>query len=256
MISKIKKTAQIGVLMAAILLVLTLGVTPAILKLFVDPKPIFTNMVKQSTKSVVHIKCPQWQGSGFVIDEHIIVTARHVVDDVNNFVITDYTGRQYKSTRAISDKLHDIGFIWVKEKLPDWMSVELGSIKDCLLGQDVYAIGSPYGKANFNSVTKGIISGLDRTFSVIDEDYGWEISFTTDAVGHPGNSGCPVFSLDGKVRGILVGGFSNALIICMPTDIFMNDVDKIKLMFIQDKYQFEKVPKIVDVPYYNEEKNT
>ena len=207
--------------------------------------PSFTTVVQDSIKSVVHISCPQWQGSGFIIDEHMIKTARHVVDKVVDFEITLYDGTVYHATRAISSKGHDVATIWVDKPLPKECIAKLGSIKDCVLGQDMFAIGNPYGKENFNSVTKGIISGLGRNNDYIDmygNDYGWSVSFTTDAAGHPGNSGCPVFTMDGKVRGILVGGFSPVLIICMPVDIFLEDIDEIKLMFIQDKYYFEEEP--------------
>ena len=71
----------------------------------------FTDIVAQSVKSVVHVRCPQWQGSGFIIDEHIICTARHVVDGVEDFTITFSDGEQVKASRAISDKKHDVGFI-------------------------------------------------------------------------------------------------------------------------------------------------
>lgn len=204
----------------------------------------FTTVVQDSLKSVVHISCPQWQGSGFIIDEHIVVTARHVVEGVEDFTITSVYGIERKAYKAISDKEHDIAFIWVEEPFPKKFIVELGSIKDCILGQDVFAIGNPFGKINFNSVTKGIISGLDRNYDSLNEaygsDYGWSIAFQTDAAGHGGNSGCPVFTMDGKVRGVLVGGYSPVLIICMPVDIFLEDIDELKLMFIQDKYEFEK----------------
>ena len=207
-------------------------------------EPNFTDTVAQSVKGVVHIRCPQWQGSGFIIDEHHIMTARHVVDGVEDFEITLYDGTKVKATRAISSKNHDIAVIRVEEELSN--PVELGSIKDCVLGQDIYAIGSPYGKINFNSLTKGIVSGLDRDLDFTDyrtgDKYGWSISFTTDAAGHPGNSGCAVFTMDGKVRGVLVGGFSPVLIIVMPVDIILDDLEEIELMFIQDEYELEKEP--------------
>ena len=216
--------------------------------------PSFTAVVQDSIKPVVHISCPQWQGSGFVISEHLIVTARHVVEGVEDFEITFSCGNKVKATKAISDKEHDIGFIWVDEPLPKKFIAELGSIEDCVLGQDMFAIGNPYGKDNFNSVTKGIISGLGRNHDYTDmygNEYGWAVSFTTDAAGHPGNSGCPVFTMDGKVRGILVGGFSPVLIICMPVDIFLEDIDELRLMFIQDRYAFEK-EEIYDYGYVDE----
>jgi serine protease Do len=100
--------------------------------------------------------CPQWQGSGFILSPHIIGTARHVVEGIESFEITLDDGTVVHATRAISSKDHDIAFIWVEEELPN--PVELGDIEDCELGQELFAIGSGYGKVNFNSVTKGIVS--------------------------------------------------------------------------------------------------
>jgi len=216
----------------------------------------FTDVVAQSVKSVVHVRCPQWQGSGFIIDKNIICTARHVVKDVDDFEITFNNGKKVHATRAISDKEHDVGFIWVEEDMDN--VVKIGSIKDCKLGQDVFIIGSPYGYINFNSVTKGIISGLNRDWDMINrwtgERYGWEITFTSDAAAHPGNSGGPILTLDGVVRGILVGGYSPVLNCSMPCDLFIPDVEQIKLMFIMDKYQKEEQKQ--RSPYYNYENDT
>lgn len=240
-----------SVFIVVVLLVLIFGdVTTVVVE------PNFTDVVAQSVKSVVHIKCSQWQGSGFIIDKHIICTAQHVVENVENFEITFNDGRKVHANKAISDKEHDIGFIWVEEDMND--AAKIGSIKGCKLGQDVFIIGSPFGGVNFNSVSKGIISGLDRDWNEVNpqtgERYGWEISFTSDSAAHPGNSGGPVFTLDGVVRGILVGGYSSVLNCSMPCDLFLSDIEQIRLMFIMNKYQFEEKPEYsYDNPYYNYE---
>ena len=208
-------------------------------------EPNFTDVVAESIKSVVHIKCPNWQGSGFIIDEHIICTARHVVEGVEDFEITFNDGKKIKAVRAISDKEHDVGFIWVNEKIPDRLIAKIGSIKSCKLGQDIFIIGSPYGDINFNSVSKGIISGLNRNWEGINrrtgENYGWEIAFTSDSAAHPGNSGGAVFTTDGVVRGILVGGYSPVLNCSMPCDLFLSDIENIKLMFTMDRFEIERI---------------
>lgn len=213
----------------------------------------FIDMIQQTKKGVVHIQCPRWQGSGFVIGQHLIVTARHVVEGVENFEITFDCGGKTTATRAISSKNYDIAFIWFDDVLPEKMILELGSIKDCKLGQSVYVVGSPHGKINFNSVSLGIISGLNRDWDMVDpytgEKYGWEIAFTSDSAAHPGNSGCPVFTMDGIVRGILVGGYSPVLNCSMPCDLFLFDIEEIELMFVMDKYQFEKEPEYSDSYY-------
>lgn len=238
------------------------------------PKPLtLPEIVQQVMPGVVHIQCPQGQSSGFVISPNLIGTARHIVEGVEDFEITTFDNHKLHATRAISNKKHDTGFIWVDDlvctaekceyKYPYGFNVlrgehkvksqvlELGSIKDCVLGQDIFAIGSPYGKMNFNSVTTGIISGIDREWDIIDpwtgEEYGWKVAFTTDSAGHPGNSGCPLFTMDGKVRGILVGGPSPVLICVMPCDLFLSDLELIKSMFGQDRYQREVV---MPVDYY------
>jgi len=223
-------------------------------------KPVsLVDIIKQVKPGVVHIMCPQWQGSGFVVGSNLIMTARHCVEGVEDFNITTQDGHKLHATRAISSKDHDIAFIYIDDLICSRQAfekgtcedkshevklniLELGSIKDCQLGQQVFVVGSPYGKVNFNAVSLGIISGLDVDWSPLGEDYGWEIAFTTDSAGHPGNSGGPVFTLDGKVRGILVGGFSPVLISVMPCDLFLDDIDEIEFMFKQDEYQKEVAP--------------
>jgi len=222
-----------------------------------NESPLFTDLVQESIKGVVHLQAPDWQGSGFVVGPRLIATARHCVEGVEDFVITTHDGHKLIATRAISDKEHDVAFIWVdaltcarqmfgKGTCEDASHqvilnpLPLGSIADCVLGQSVYVIGSPYGKVNFNSVSLGIISGVDVDWSPLRESYGWEIAFTIDSAGHPGNSGGPVFTVDGVVRGILVGGFSPVLISVMPCDLFLQDLPSIRLMFTTDRYRREE----------------
>lgn len=212
--------------------------------LFPPPKPAvttgFPDTIQNVLPSVVHIMCDKWQGSGVALTEDIVVTARHVMDGTN-YTITLNDGSVVKGVQAISHKDYDVGFIKVEK--PVLKSAKFGSIKDCVLGQPVFIIGSPFGKINFNSVTLGIISGLDRDWDGLSwngEPYGWKIAFTSDSGAHPGNSGGPVFSLDGIVRGLLVGGYSPILNCSMPSDLFMGDIQNIKLMFTLNKYKIEK----------------
>jgi len=211
-------------------------------KILAESNVPLPNIVEKVINSVVHVEnvTQGWQGSGVAITEDILVTARHVNEDGDKFVITLNDGTEVEGVRAISSKEYDLGFIQVAE--PNLIPAQFGSIKDCRLGQQIFTIGSPYGKMNFNSVTLGILSGVDRNWEEEDrefENYGWSVAFTTDAAGHPGNSGCPVFTMDGEVRGILVGGLSPVLIYCIPIDLILDDVEEIKLMFKMDKYYLE-----------------
>ena len=196
----------------------------------------FPNKIQEVLPNTVHIMCDRWQGSGVAITKDIVVTARHVIDGTN-YVITLNDGTVVKGIAAISHKDYDIGFIKVDKLI--LKPAKFGSIKNCVLGQSVFIIGSPFGKINFNNVTLGVISGLDRDWDSLSrygEPYGWKIAFTSDSGAHPGNSGGPVFSMDGIVRGLLVGGFSPVLNCSMPSDLFLNDIENIKLMFAMDKY--------------------
>jgi len=83
-----------------------------------------------------------------------------------------------------------------------------------------------------------------------EKSFGWSVSWQTDTAGHPGNSGCPVYTLDGKVVGILVGGYSNALIYCIPPELVTEDYQVIELMFLMDQYQKEQEPEHTDFRAY------
>jgi len=251
-----------NVIFFSMIIVIAAIVLPA--TLIPATKPPVATIVSEAPKvidGVVHVMCPEWQGSGFAVSEHLIVTARHVVEGVEDFVITTNDGHKLHATRAMSMKNHDVGFIYVDDLTcvnedcekdgvllgkheVHLKALELGSIEECKLGQEVFAIGSPYGKINFNNLTSGIISGLGKDWEEIDpytsKPYGWGITWITSVVGHPGNSGCPIFTLDGKVRGILVGGFSPVLICAMPVDLFAKDLPEIERMFLSGKYQVEK----------------
>lgn len=205
-----------------------------------DNKPAvtigFPNKIQEVLPSVVHIQCDQWQGSGVALTEDIIVTARHVVDGMN-YVVTLNDGNTVKGVQAISHKDYDVGFIKAEKAL--LTPAKFGSVKDCVLGQSLFVVGSMAGKINFNSISLGIVSGLNRGFDSRD-DYGWSVLLQTDAEGMGGNSGCPVFTMDGIVRGIWVGSIPPAVHYCIPVDVFITDIEGIKLLFIYEKYRTEK----------------
>ncbi len=209
----------------------------------------FPNKIQEVLPSAVHIMCDRWQGSGVALTENIIVTARHVVDGLD-YTITLNDGTVVKGIQAITHKDYDIGFIRIEPSVDEdgelivLKPAKFGSIKDCALGQSIFIIGSPFGKINFNNVTLGIISGLDRDWDSLSnygEPYGWKVAFTFDAGAHPGNSGGPIFTMDGIVRGLLVGGYSPVLNCSMPCDLFLNDIESIKMMFTFNKYKVEEI---------------
>ena len=202
--------------------------------------------IQNTIDNVVHIRnnTGGWQGSGILVAPDLILTARHVAEGGLDFDIMTNDGKVYKATTAISSKKYDLGFIKLDVKLP--CTTKLGSIKDCRKGESVYAIGSPFGDVNFNSVTLGIISRLNCDFEKfpqeISSDYGWPTdTFQTDCPAYPGNSGCPLFTTDGLVVGIIVGGFDDNLVYAIPVELIISDLDEIQLLFTMDLYEKEEV---------------
>lgn len=243
------------VIIIGVLLILGLGIgVPIALEL---NKTTLETSIPKVIDNVVHIRnnTGQWQGSGVLIAPDLVLTARHVAETGEDFEVKTNDGKIYKAEQAITSKKYDLGFIKLKEKLP--CTTVVGDIGECRLGQTVYAIGSPFGDINQNSVTSGIVSSLLRKLEDFGcpEYYGWSVTFQTDTAGHPGNSGCPVYTLDGKVRGILVGGFSNSIIYCVPAELIVNDCQVIQLMFLMDEYQKEIATKD-NYLYYNEKNDS
>ena len=134
-------------------------------------------------------------GSGFIIsDDGYVMTNAHVVRDADEVIVGLSDRRELPAKVVGTDAETDIALLKVDAKhLP---AVELGDSDDLRVGQWVLAIGAPFGLEY--SATQGIVSALSR--SLPDDSYVPFIQ--TDVAVNPGNSGGPLFDLDGKVVGI------------------------------------------------------
>ena len=200
--------------------------------------------IQETIEGVVHItnETQGLQGSGFAISKDMIGTARHVVKNGKRFKITMNNGDVVYATKAVSSKKYDLGYIKIDTQI--LKPLKLGSIKDCQLGQQVYAIGSSEGFEGFNNVTVGHISSLYRNLNwmnTISNNFGWSIAWQTDTATYGGNSGCPLFSIDGRVRGVLVGGIRNfeSISYCIPSDLIIGELKLVKMLFAFDRYYIE-----------------
>ncbi len=235
----------------------------------VSPEPTFTDLVhtlpdavEATLDSCVHVVnvTQGWQGSAVAITPDILVTARHVNEGGREFLITTVDGNEYTATQAISSKKYDIGFIKLDE--PVLTPVATGSLDALRLGESVYVIGGSLGKMNWPNITAGIVSCLNRDVEAyrVPKDFGWSVLWQVDAATYPGNSGGPIFSLDGVVRGILVGGIigEECLSYCVPLSTAMPDITVVRMLFIADEYQVEEIPVYDDDNYgefYNREED-
>lgn len=134
-------------------------------------------------------------GSGFIVSpDGYILTNAHVIDGANVITVKLTDKREYRAKVIGSDKQSDVAVLKIDATgLP---VVKIGDPQQSKVGQWVVAIGSPYGFDN--TVTSGIISAKSRALP--DENYTPFIQ--TDVPVNPGNSGGPLFNLQGEVIGI------------------------------------------------------
>ncbi len=145
-------------------------------------------------------------GTGFIItSDGYILTNRHVVNDQTAQYTALLSDGSQKAAKVIYiDQNNDIAIVKIDGKFTPAI---LGDSTSLQLGQSVIAIGNALGEYN-NSVSVGIISGLNRTITASDAANGSTEQLTgiiqTDAAINPGNSGGPLLDLNGNVMGINV----------------------------------------------------
>jgi len=167
-------------------------------------------------------------GSGFVISaDGYVLTNNHVVDGADNVTVTLSDRRVLDAKVVGTDAQYDIALL--KLTATNLPVVSLGDSKGVKAGQWVVAIGSPFGFDH--SVTAGIVSAVGRNFGGADQQYVPFIQ--TDVPINRGNSGGPLFNLNGQVVGINSQIFSNTggfmgVSFAIPIDIALNAVDQIK----------------------------
>lgn len=148
-------------------------------------------------------------GTGFVVtDDGYIITNRHVVDDtVAEYTVIFNNGTETPGTVVARDTVLDIAFVKVDPANLSLKPLPLGVSKDIKVGQTAIAIGNSLGEFS-NTVSRGIISGLNRTIQAGDAFGGnvenLENIIQTDASINSGNSGGPLLDIAGNVIGVNV----------------------------------------------------
>ena len=135
-------------------------------------------------------------GSGFIINEKgIIVTNNHVIEGAEDIVVQVNGGKEFKAKVIGADPLSDIAVLQLDTK-DKFIPVKFGDSDKARIGDWVIAIGNPFGFGG--TVTSGIISARNRSIGLSRyEDY-----IQTDASINSGNSGGPLFDMNGDVIGI------------------------------------------------------
>ena len=135
-------------------------------------------------------------GSGFIIDaKGIVVTNNHVIKGAEDILVRVNGDKEYKVTIIGSDPLSDIAVLKIETK-NKFIPVKFGDSDKARIGDWVIAIGNPFGLGG--TVTSGIISARNRSIGLSR----YEDFIQTDASINQGNSGGPLFNMDGDVIGI------------------------------------------------------
>lgn len=160
-------------------------------------------------------------GTGFIIrPDGYIVTNRHVVSDTSaEYTVLLSSGQKKTAQVVYRDPTNDVAVLKIDGS--GYKSISFGSSESLQLGQTVVAIGNALGQYN-NSVSVGIVSGLDRTIEAQDATGQTEKLagvIQTDAAINPGNSGGPLLNLQGEVVGVnvAVSTGANSISFAVPT---------------------------------------
>lgn len=143
-------------------------------------------------------------GTGMIVSENgYILTNWHVAGNrYSNCYVTLENGKIYNGNVVWADK--DLDLAIVKISVSNLNYIKLGDSDNIKIGEQAYAIGNPIGVEFQRTVTSGIISGVNRTIKIEDENGAsyMEDLIQTDATINPGNSGGPLINSNGKVIGI------------------------------------------------------
>jgi serine protease Do len=141
-------------------------------------------------------------GSGFIIDaKGVVVTNNHVVEGAQSIIVRLQDGTELKAELKGRDPKTDLAVLLVKSDKP-LPTVSLGDSDTLRIGEWVLAIGNPFGLGG--SVSLGIVSARNRDISAGPYDD----FIQTDAAINKGNSGGPLFNMNGDVVGINTAIFS------------------------------------------------
>jgi putative serine protease PepD len=161
--------------------------------------PSVPTIFQRVRPSVVVIRTNDALGSGVIVaDDGTIVTANHVIAGATQITVTFFDGTTTSATVVSADPELDVAVL-SPASLPEVVvPAALGGEAD--VGAPVVAVGNPLGLAD--SVSAGVVSGLNRTAQTAEGTYSGLIQF--DASVNPGSSGGPLLDARGLVVGIVV----------------------------------------------------
>lgn len=168
------------------------------------------------------------QGSGFVYlysSRNVVITNYHVVEDTTDLSVTFQNGHGYSATVLGTDPYADLAVVSVNAPEGEFKPLKIASSSTLRVGEQVIAIGNPYGLVG--SLTTGVISALGRTITE-DSSSGFSIAniIQTSTPINPGNSGGPMLNAAGEVIGVTTAILSDSqgLAFAIPSNTILREI--------------------------------
>ncbi|MGZ8563957.1 MAG: S1C family serine protease [Candidatus Limnocylindria bacterium] len=175
----------------------------------VNLEQAITAVATKASDAVVTIRSEGGSGSGFIVTaDGLIVTSWHVITGAGSLTAVMPDGTELAATLVNTDEAHDIAVLDVAGDGLPTLALASGPVE---IGQTVVAVGTALGEFP-DTVTVGIISGLDRSIDVGNGRSARSLSgvLQTDAALNPGMSGGPLLNLAGQVVGVNTAVAGNA----------------------------------------------
>src|SRR5215471_110613 len=169
--------------------------TPTVLAVRKTREGIVTLKVQKKTARKETI------GTGIIVDERgYIVTNRHVIQNATQINVVHHDKSTHTAELDFDEASHDLAVVKIKTS-KQLKVLRLGPASDLMVGEEVIAIGNPFGYEN--SVSEGIISAVGREIEMPGGVTLTDLIQTTASI-NPGNSGGPLLNINGELIGINV----------------------------------------------------
>lgn len=192
-------------------------------------------------ESTVYISVSsQWgvisSGSGFIYkkdnENGYILTNYHVIKDGSKYVVTLTDNTEIEAKLISGDEYYDIAVLKISADKIKKVAT-LGNSSNLELGDTVFTVGAPFGKEYMGTITKGIVSGVNRMISISNSNNSYLAEvIQTDASINSGNSGGPICNIKGEVVGItsskLVGNGVEGVGFAIPINSIIPIIDSIE----------------------------
>ena len=217
-----------GMLLSAVAIVLMIAISTCVIIAFLGRgnKTVFipiagipyhnaeaddSEMISEVMNSVVLVSVDRVDGSGtgsgiILSGDGHIVTNYHVVKDATNIYVKLYGSSDFVKAELLGFAEHDDVAVLKIEKSGLRPATLVANCGECRQGETVYAIGAPEGKDYSWTVTRGIVSAVNREIKLYDQSGTLNKklrTIQTDAPVNPGNSGGPLVNAAGQVIGII-----------------------------------------------------